>query len=148
MNSVAHETFGQYLRRLRRDLGLTQEELAEKIGKRKQLISNFERSHKHIGGTVAKPSVTTAQLLAKVLHRPELEMLEKAGLITTHDASKFDYLPTPSVLLLAVQLYDSLPTQRREDLDALLPMLMRIIKQSPQFETMALSTSEVGEFEK
>lgn len=54
--------FGREIRRLRRRLGLTQTELAERIGAHQSFVSNLER------GNVKNPRVSTLVRLAHALN--------------------------------------------------------------------------------
>lgn len=59
--------FGEWLRAWRKELGLTQSEVAEAVGKTKQHISNLERQQAHYAsGGFAKPSIELVDGLAKL----------------------------------------------------------------------------------
>ena len=53
-------TLGERLKNLRQDAGLTQEELAQKVGLKKQNISRYENSH-------CEPNIRTAKKIADAL---------------------------------------------------------------------------------
>lgn len=74
------ETFGQWLRRNRKDRGLSQEELGKRVGRTKQYISGLERAAPH--PNTGKPAQVTpdgAKLLAKHLNLPPEEAMRAAG---------------------------------------------------------------------
>lgn len=53
-------TLGERLKQLRKEAGLTQEELAKKVGLKKQNISRYENSH-------VEPNIRTAKRIADAL---------------------------------------------------------------------------------
>jgi len=72
--------FGERLRLWRKDAGLTQEELAKRIGKTKSHISNIERAQPHPeSGAPPRPSLEVVDKLARALGRTVTEMREAAG---------------------------------------------------------------------
>lgn len=80
MNTSEKEEFGEWLKRWRKQCGLTQEELGKAIRKSKQHISNLERKQQHYAsGGYAKPSLETVDSLARVLCRPVEEARNRAG---------------------------------------------------------------------
>ena len=62
------ETFGQRLRRIRKEKGLTQRTLAEKVGVNQHLISHYERE-------TNKPNVTTLEWICEALGVTATELL-------------------------------------------------------------------------
>lgn len=76
----SNNQFGDWLRSAREELGLTQDELGERVGVKKQHISNLERGEKSSSGKVARPSYDLAMKLASVFNWSASELLEMAGL--------------------------------------------------------------------
>lgn len=62
------ETFGQRLRRIRKEKNLTQRTLAEKVGVNHHLISHYERE-------ISKPNVTTLEWICEALGVTATELL-------------------------------------------------------------------------
>lgn len=75
-----HETFGDWLRARRTELGLSQTELERRAKVSKQYISNLERNVRQpISGELIKPSVEVVDRLARALGVPIAEARLKAG---------------------------------------------------------------------
>ena len=76
----ASDHFGQWLRKWRKQIGLTQQQLADSVGVTKSHISNIERG-KSSSATSAppKPSLKIIDKIALVLKRPIEEAREVAG---------------------------------------------------------------------
>ena len=68
---ISEERLGAAVRELRKAVGLSQRELAEKSGIAKQAITNIER-----GATL--PTLRTLERLAVALHVPPSEVLRRA----------------------------------------------------------------------
>jgi len=74
------ETFGEWLVRTRKKQGLTQLQLASRVGVTKQYISNLERDAPHgISGARPTPSAKVVKKIATGLDVPESEALRAAG---------------------------------------------------------------------
>jgi transcriptional regulator with XRE-family HTH domain len=61
-------TLGQILSKMRKQKGLTQEQLAEKMGTTKRAIAYYERK-------MTNPSIATIEMLAKALEVPKEKLL-------------------------------------------------------------------------
>lgn len=79
MTTHTEDQFGEWLRHWRRVADLTQEQLGQKVGVKKQHISNLERGEKSAyTGKTMRPSLELVVKLAKALNRPITEAIEKA----------------------------------------------------------------------
>ncbi|WP_438782197.1 helix-turn-helix domain-containing protein [Enterococcus sp. DIV0187] len=65
--NVMIENFGANVTRLRKDRGLSQEELADKLGMKKQSISNIERGNRY-------PTFETLERIASVLNASPIQL--------------------------------------------------------------------------
>ncbi|RBS17150.1 hypothetical protein EA94_01184 [Enterococcus faecalis] len=74
------ENFGPNVTRLRKEQGLTQEELAEKIGLKKQSISNIERG-------VRYPTFETLEKLAQLFKATPTQLFGTPKEIAVSDTS-------------------------------------------------------------
>ena len=73
------ETLGQFIRRLRKQRGLTQEELAQAVGITKAYICIIERGE--VTGRDVSVSPTKLDAIAKALHVPAEEIFNRAGIL-------------------------------------------------------------------
>ncbi len=101
-----NETFGQYLRRHRKSLELTQEDLGEKAGISQSYVSGLERE---INKDIRREDVIS---LARALSVPVAEALTMAGLSAETDLireSSIGYFADPDVQMVA-EAYEGLPS--------------------------------------
>lgn len=113
-------SFGKKLKQLRTKAGLTQEELADKCGIKKQSISRYEKS-------VREPNIRTAKKIAEALDVP-LELLAPTSFDLQFFAEKpaqgskyaefieqLDQLPPETLELVLAQLRATVQAQKARD---------------------------------
>lgn len=98
-------TVGQNIKRLRIRAGLSQEELAQKIGKTRSMISQYE-SDRYL------PRMGTVERLAAAFGVKKSEIIEET---TTYYLANFDSYLTKDEQQL-VELYRKMDTRARHDL--------------------------------
>ena len=74
------ETIAQWARRRRGDLGLTQPEVASKMGRERSTVSHIER------GRSKRPTLPTMAQLAAALETPLLQMLRDTGMVELYQS--------------------------------------------------------------
>lgn len=113
------EIFGEWLLRTRKKQGLTQAQLADRIGVSKQYISTLERDAPH-GVTEARPtpSAKVVKKIATGLDAPESEALRAAG----YYPEESDIDPRQSQLL---SYFHELSDNERDDALALIETVYR-----------------------
>lgn len=72
------DSFGNRLRTIRRERGLSQEELAHRCGMHRNQISNLERNTSNREPKIADPQLSTVYRLAKALRVPPVYLLPDA----------------------------------------------------------------------
>lgn len=72
------ENLGRNITRLRKELGMTQDELAEKVGVRKQSISNIERGNSY-------PTLENLEKISQVLRANAIQLFGTANEIAVSD---------------------------------------------------------------
>jgi transcriptional regulator with XRE-family HTH domain len=73
-------TLGTYIRQRRKELGLSQEALGERIGKDQTYVSQVER------GAITMPSIEMLEAFARVLRVRRVDLLQAAGWAENADA--------------------------------------------------------------
>lgn len=109
------ETFGDWLRRKRADVGLSQTELAERAGVSKQYISNLERNLRQpVSNEIVRPSMDVVDRLARALGVPLREARLAAG-YAPPDAERIpqDFLQRVGVLFYG---WEELSDEDKEDI--------------------------------
>lgn len=103
-------TLGKFIRQRRTELGMTQEELAEKVGDnaRQADISRIENDH------VALPRRSRLSAIAAALDLPIGTLLARSG---WEGAEELNAAPRPNGTAEVVQLFEDISAKGRLDLD-------------------------------
>ena len=108
-------TLGERLKQLRKEAGLTQEELAKKVGLKKQNISRYENSH-------VEPNIRTAKRIADALGVSIEEMAVGVSLPSPSAPAPVPLSPDESQL---VEDYRGLPPPGQEYIRQTMAMALR-----------------------
>lgn len=107
---MKEQTFGVYLRKLRKSKKMSIQELADASGLSYSGISLIERNKRGV------PKPSTIRLLAEGLNEPYEVLMDVAGYTgTDEDTEGYDYTKDPTISLELKELLDTLESLSPED---------------------------------